>query len=577
MPPVCTIDILQPTRRNPPWASGNLYASPPRFPLETPVTREQEVAETMVHRLPIINYDHLPRPQVAPHQEETMSDCIGWVLTHPDLEDQVCQRTAHINHFWVFSETYHDCATLERERITKVAHEAHLVCITAAQQVMNFLNNGQAITALNDLLPRQSQHADHLIEEAVKRDLRVSRPPVDWHERPSLTTITSQEGKENVQDGRTALQSPVFPSVLPLPPIAIPALATPTFVQGSSTRPTPLLSTLVTRAEEYALINKNIHEAIAQAASDPMDTDPLNYMATGVSFEDLASTEDKWNQFIHDQAAVAQGQPLDSPLVQSENSAGDPSIAKEATTTIDPFADPSLVISSQVFVIPKEESEQQHVALYVDDTLARRDNVPATWVGGDDLNRYHDEYLLGIPEHGEGGSSEWTQTQRNVALLQMVRNVISSASNLSPAAELGVLHEQVLSLPPNILAFHQLAEDIDCFPEGPESESGLLRAHYYKGWVVICSLNNCYYHLQTDGLDYLALTQSMNSTPFDRDEVLQQFHEVYMGDWQYTDDHRITNSCDHADHFFKDLDDMNGWDDLGGGEGANVTIPGLVV
>ncbi|KAM5537690.1 hypothetical protein V8D89_008639 [Ganoderma adspersum] len=307
----------------------------------------------MVHRLPIINYDHLPHSQVAPYQEGTMSDHIGWVLTHPDLEDQVCRQTAHINHFQVFSETYRNCATLgmfitklqehctqaaapavEKERITKVAHEAHLVCVTAAQQ--------------------------------------------------------------------------------------------------------------------------DIHEAIDQAASDPMDTDPLDYTATRVSLEDLASMEDKWNQFIYDQAAVAQGQPLDSPLVQSENLAGDPSIAKEATTMIDPFADPSLVILSQVFVISKEESEQQHIALYVNDTLARRDNVPAT-------------------------------------------------------------------------------------------------------------------------PDYLALTQSMNSTPFDRDEVLRWFHEVYMGDWQYTDDHRITNFRDHTDRFFKDLDDMNGQDDLGGGEGANVTILGLVV
>ncbi|KAM5544114.1 hypothetical protein V8D89_002300, partial [Ganoderma adspersum] len=116
-----------------------------------------------------------------------------------------------------------------------------------------------------------------------------------------------------------------------------------------------------------------------------------------------------------------------------------------------------------------------------------------------------------------------------------------------------------------------LAEDIGCFPEGPESESGLLCTRYYKGWIVICFLNNHYYHLLTDGPDYLALTQSMNSTPFDRDEVLQQFHEVYMGDWQYTEDHRITNFHDRADRFFKDLDDMNGQDDLRGGEGANVT------
>ncbi|KAM5537456.1 hypothetical protein V8D89_008872 [Ganoderma adspersum] len=286
------------------------------------------------------------------------------------------------------------------------------------------------------------------------------------------------------------MQSPVLPSVLPLPPIARPALATPTFIQGSSIRPTPLLSTLVARAKEYALINKDIHEAIDRAASDPMDTDPLKYTATGVSLEDLASTEDKWNQFIHDQAAVAQGQPLDSPQVQSKNPAEDHSIAEEATTTIDPIANPFLVIPSQVFTIPKEDEPMY-------DPFA---NFP-----------------VAQPQPTPGTS------------------------------------------------------------QGPESESGLLCACYYKGWVVICSLDNHYYHLLTDRPDYLALTQSMNSTPIDRDEVLQWFYKVYMGDWQYTDDHGITNFRNHADHFFKDLDDMNGRDDLGGGEGANVTIPGLVI
>ncbi|KAM5544115.1 hypothetical protein V8D89_002301 [Ganoderma adspersum] len=221
-------------------------------------------------------------------------------------------------------------------------------------------------------------------------------------------TITNQEEKENVQDGTTAMQSPVFPSALPLPPIAIPALVTPTFVQGSSIRLTPLLSTLVARAEEYALINKDIHEAINRAASDPMDTDPLEYTATV--------------------AAVTQGQPLDSPWVQSENPAEDPSITEEATTMINLFAD---------FPVTQPQP------------------TPGTsQVRGDDLNRYHDEYLLGIPADGEGGSSEWMQTQCNVALLQMVRNVISSIPHLSPAAELGVSHEQVLSLPPETLAFH---------------------------------------------------------------------------------------------------------------------------
>ena len=95
MPPTRPIDILQPTRRNPPRAAGNPYASPPQRLLSPPPgpealeAREIEVAETLTNHLPIINYDHLPRPLAATHEEGTMSDRIGWVLTHPNLEDQV--------------------------------------------------------------------------------------------------------------------------------------------------------------------------------------------------------------------------------------------------------------------------------------------------------------------------------------------------------------------------------------------------------------------------------------------------------------------------------------------------------
>ena len=90
-----------------------------------------------------------------------MSDRISWAITHLDLQDQVRRWLVHITHSRVFVETHRDLAILgqfitqfrehsmkvlapsgEKECMAIVRTEAHAVCFTAAQRVMNFLNNG---------------------------------------------------------------------------------------------------------------------------------------------------------------------------------------------------------------------------------------------------------------------------------------------------------------------------------------------------------------------------------------------------------------------------------------------------
>ena len=269
MPPTRTINILQPTHHNPPRASGNPYASlPPR--LSTPQlqpeeyeAQEVEVAETLTSYLPIINYDHLLQPQAATHKEGTMSDRISWAIIHPDLQDQVHQWLVHITHSQVFVETYQDLAILgqfitqfrehsmkalapsgEKERMAIVGMEAHAVCFTAAQRVMNFLNNGRTIAALKDLLPQQPQHTDHLVQITAKPDLRVSRLPILRHEGCSLTLL------------------PTLKEDFTIPRVS--SLETPaTFVQRSSGGVLPWLSALLERAKQHALINEGIHDTIS--------------------------------------------------------------------------------------------------------------------------------------------------------------------------------------------------------------------------------------------------------------------------------------------------------------------------
>ena len=74
--------------------------------------RPQEGAKTR-HPVPqfikerrVVNYDHLPRPDVFIYPNGTLSDRIGWVLLHPDLHNHVRLRTSEIPNAEVYIELY---------------------------------------------------------------------------------------------------------------------------------------------------------------------------------------------------------------------------------------------------------------------------------------------------------------------------------------------------------------------------------------------------------------------------------------------------------------------------------------
>ena len=59
-----------------------------------------------------VNYDHLPRPLISSEPDGTLSDRIGWVLLHPDLQDCVRTRTQHIPNAAEHVRLYRDFARI---------------------------------------------------------------------------------------------------------------------------------------------------------------------------------------------------------------------------------------------------------------------------------------------------------------------------------------------------------------------------------------------------------------------------------------------------------------------------------
>ena len=59
-----------------------------------------------------VTYDHLPRPAMSPYANGIMSDRIGWVLLHPDLQDCVRTRTQHIPNAAEHVRLYRDFARI---------------------------------------------------------------------------------------------------------------------------------------------------------------------------------------------------------------------------------------------------------------------------------------------------------------------------------------------------------------------------------------------------------------------------------------------------------------------------------
>ncbi|PIL25757.1 hypothetical protein GSI_11507 [Ganoderma sinense ZZ0214-1] len=174
-------------RRNPPRQVSNPYAN-------RPVQQPPVITQSLL----LVNYNHLPRPPVSPNNDGTRSDRIGWVLTHPDLQDQVRRRTIGIPYFFVFSGIYRDCAwrgtylvnlrghchraaapAIEKKRAETIAIQAQEACYDIAERAMNHMATDRVHNALWPLLPKRSQHADHVVEQPFNPTLRVSRPIIE--------------------------------------------------------------------------------------------------------------------------------------------------------------------------------------------------------------------------------------------------------------------------------------------------------------------------------------------------------------------------------------------------------------
>ena len=233
----------------------------------------------------------------------------------------------------------------------------------------------------------------------------------------------------------------------------------------------------------------------------------------------------------------------------------------------------------------KTEDMYDHMALLVVDILACQANLPATWYGGGELPFYHYQYLRRIAFNEEGGLCYWQNVHRHEHIINTVRRTLTGMQNLPTTCKLGVIYPRVVTLLATTLALHHLAEDLHCFPEGPESDSGLLCVQFHGQWVIIRSLDNRYYHFRVDGPNYHALIQSSDCIDAaDHDEVLRQFYEIYVRNWCYTDDTDALTFKEHATRFFINCDDgegiptttllvTDGRDDHEEGEGANVMIP----
>ena len=180
-----------------------------------PSTRPQEGAKPR-HPTPqfikerrVVNYDHLPRPNVSIHPDGTLSDRIGWVLLHPDLHNHVRLRTSEIPYAEVYIELYRSFGkmaimhnkvmnyilesqggTEQKAQALVSAEEAYNDCISAATQLMDkVFNVGRWAHALWDILPYKDQHNPKTERQPLPEPSRISTGLISPHEGPSSTQI----------------------------------------------------------------------------------------------------------------------------------------------------------------------------------------------------------------------------------------------------------------------------------------------------------------------------------------------------------------------------------------------------
>ena len=109
--------------------------------------------------------------------EGTLADRIGWVITHPDLRDQVRLRLAHVPKGMVLVDLYRSIAELapvykalgqyvgkagapasEKATAQFLAESSQYHVWDVARRIMDELCTAQVAGALSDLLPTRTQH-----------------------------------------------------------------------------------------------------------------------------------------------------------------------------------------------------------------------------------------------------------------------------------------------------------------------------------------------------------------------------------------------------------------------------------
>ncbi|KAJ8501827.1 hypothetical protein ONZ51_g372 [Trametes cubensis] len=125
-------------------------------------------------------YNHLPRNTVSSNDEGTLTDCIGWVIVHPDLHSQVGAQVAHLSEVKDLIDVYRALARAaplysvlikhnqrmsapksKKKKVVQVASEAYQAVVQAAEKVISMLTNPQIAGALSDLMPLRNQHGTH--------------------------------------------------------------------------------------------------------------------------------------------------------------------------------------------------------------------------------------------------------------------------------------------------------------------------------------------------------------------------------------------------------------------------------
>ncbi|KAJ8488098.1 hypothetical protein ONZ51_g3764 [Trametes cubensis] len=128
----------------------------------------------------MVFYNHLPRHTVSANDTGTLTDCIGWVIVHPNLYSHVEARISHLPEVKDLIDIYRSFAraapsygvlvnynkrTLaprsEKKKVDQVANKAYQAVIQAAEKVLSMLANPQIVGALSDLMPLRNQHGTH--------------------------------------------------------------------------------------------------------------------------------------------------------------------------------------------------------------------------------------------------------------------------------------------------------------------------------------------------------------------------------------------------------------------------------